>query len=225
VTHVDEKLYAWKKKSVPAFLRILRLWHARHPFPHCGGKPVCGFSRNLWWLNVRSGRRCNGFIDLATSIAASSNKLDYDFMSRRNYVNGRAECWSREKRSWISRMSSGDFPPSHHAISFTVDCQYWRCEMDRRVSSTIPCAYARAHTRLRERDDESILTSVKRNEDSLFQIRCFASNFNKLIEIKFLNYLALLSFQYYYTSWDCKPLMKLEWQVYSYKRSKHGNNW
>jgi len=58
---------------------------------HCGGKPVCGFSQNLWWLNVRSGRRCDDFIDLPASIAVSSDKLDYDFMPRYNYV--KEPCW------------------------------------------------------------------------------------------------------------------------------------
>lgn len=75
-----------------------RRWLRRisRPCPsHRGGKPVCGFSRNLWWLNVRSGRRCDDFIDLSASIAVSADKLDYDFMPRAAYshVNEITACW------------------------------------------------------------------------------------------------------------------------------------
>lgn len=85
----------------------------RRPFPsHYGGKPVCGFSRNLWWLNVRSSRRCDDFIDLPASIAVSSDKLDYDFMPRAATTwTNRADCRSRERerRRWALRALNKAF--------------------------------------------------------------------------------------------------------------------
>lgn len=99
------------------------LRHVQRPFSHCRGKPVCGFSRNLWWLNVRSGRRCDGFIDLATSIAASSNKLDYDFTSRLVTTWTATLSVDRERNAAKYHTCQAEvFPPSHLAIPLTADC-------------------------------------------------------------------------------------------------------